>query len=98
MPMPVVIIRPEFWLEHLDELVEGLRIAATMPDERHVFDAGASVVLDQPAYWIDHVDELRAVLRESIVLEASAQQWLDVDAAMGEAYPPDKREPPEHDR
>lgn len=84
--MPVVITQPEWWIDHIEELIEGLRVAATMPDEQHVFDAANSVTLDQPGWWAEHPDQLRAALRESITLEAQAQRWLDIDAAMKRAY------------
>ena len=105
--MPVVITQPGWWIDHIEELIEGLCVAATMPDEQPVFDAANSVALDQPGWWAEHPDELRAALRESITLEADAQRWLDIDAAVAKSYDRDRSgktvrdllrdaEPPDH--
>ena len=60
----IVLSHPEWWLDHVDELVDALSVAATLPDvDEPVRDT--EVALSHPQWWADHPDELRAVLQEA---------------------------------
>ena len=98
--MSVVITQPEWWLDHMDELIAGLRIAATMPDEPTVFHGANFVTIDDPAWAADHAEDLRRILREAAEHEQQAQQFIDLDAALRDAYERDDtgRPSPERDR
>lgn len=54
----------EWWLDHPDELVDALTVAARSP-ESHVPPPArdTEVVISDPAWWLEHMDELTDALR-----------------------------------
>jgi hypothetical protein len=62
----IVLSHPEWWVDHVDELVDALTIAADSPEANELAFPGADellasadeVVVADPAWWLDHVDEL----------------------------------------
>ncbi len=93
--MSVVITQPGWWLDHVDELVAGLRVAAEMPNETTVFHGADAVTIEDPAWAADHVEDLERILREAAEVEQSAQQFSDIDRALRGTYERDDRPPPE---
>jgi hypothetical protein len=85
----IVLSHPEWWVEHGDELLDGLAIAAQSPDASELDFPGADelladadkVVIVDPAWWLDHVDELidglsRAVAEREAEQEQEQEQEL----------------------
>lgn len=55
----IVLSHPEWWVDHVDELVEALAIAASSPEAHEPDLAGVDEVeIADPAWWLEHVDEL----------------------------------------
>ncbi len=102
-PEPVAIVDPAYWLEHIDELIDGLQSAARIqevagPDTLVLAEKDTYLLFD-PAWWAAHRDELQDALRTALrehVDERAGQKrsWLDVGRALKDSVrrPPD-REP-----
>jgi hypothetical protein len=90
----VVISHPEWWLEHVDELVDALSVAATLPDEPDRI-AETDVALSHPGWWAEHPDELVEALHEA----ERQPPRIDLRQALRDAAerPPPERQPPEHE-
>lgn len=72
----IVLSHPEWWVDHPDELVDALTIAASSPeaDEPDLAGAGEVEIAD-PAWWLDHVDELIDGLNQ-----AAAERGRDAES------------------
>jgi hypothetical protein len=85
----IVLSHAEWWLDHVDELVDALTVAARLPDvDEPVRDD--EIALSHPQWWADHPDELRATLEEAV--RELEPPWLDLDAELQRERPPP--EPP----
>jgi hypothetical protein len=63
----IALSHPEWWLEHVDELVDALSIAAQTPETGEPIHAtDEEVVISDPGWWLEHLDELQAGLAEAI--------------------------------
>ena len=73
----VVVADPAWWLDHIDELIDGLRQAAgpepilRLPDRdlrrrRLKRPPRGRVLISHPTWWIFHADELEAAIREAV--------------------------------
>lgn len=75
----VIVVRPEHWLDHMDELMDGL-LRGPLPLERQRTDAPnlgppppGHVVISHALWWFPHEDELEAGLRELVYGDARLQ-------------------------
>lgn len=98
---PVVVVDPEYWLEHPDELIESLRTAAWISEyardqDTIVLASEKTVLLHDPAYWAGHMEELLDGLRRGVDItreHADMDFGREVDEAIERAF-----EQPETDR
>jgi hypothetical protein len=75
----IVLSHPEWRLDHVDELVDALTLAARLPDvDEPVRDD--EVALSHPDWWAEHPDELRAVLQEAA--REREPPWIDLDVEL----------------
>ena len=88
----LVLSHPEWWLDHVDELVDALDTATTLPDVDELI-RDDEVALSHPGWWAEHPNELRAALQEAT---RELEPWLDLDAELQREHPPP--EPPSHER
>lgn len=96
----IVLSHPEWWLDHVDELVDALTVAARDPERDEPVQAtDDEVVIADPGWWLEHIDELEAGLAEAVREREPPQREgsIDLDAWLSRAR--DDPEPePEHDR
>jgi hypothetical protein len=86
----IVLSHPEWWLDHVDELVDALTVAAQEPERNEPVQAGDDeVVVADPGWWLKHVDELTDALaaaaaireRQERVQRTEQRQAIEPDHA-----------------
>lgn len=84
----IVLSHPEWWVDHIDELVDALAIAAQSPEAKAPdLAAGDEVVVEDPGWWLDHIPELIDGLSR-----VAAEREREADSGRG---PTSDREPTE---
>jgi len=75
----IVLSHPDWWLDHVDELVDGLRVAAQSPERDEPAQArDDEVVIADPGWWAERVDELTEALARAADREPPDLD-LDID-------------------
>jgi hypothetical protein len=68
--LSVAVSDPAWWLDHMDELLDGLRRAVLPRDGfgRPVvtWPLPGHVMISHPRWWVDFPDELEEALREAV--------------------------------
>ena len=66
MDGPIEIVDTEWWLNHMDELVAALHVAAELPDADQAITPwwASKLIVSSPQWALEHIDELRAGLEE----------------------------------
>jgi hypothetical protein len=83
----IVLSHPEWWLDHVEELVDALTIAASDPErDEPVRATDAEVVIADPGWWLEDIDELEAGLAEAVrEREPQREGSIDLDAWLSRA-------------
>jgi hypothetical protein len=73
----IVLSHPDWWLDHVDELVDALTVAVQTPETGGpVHATDQEVVISDPGWWLEHLDELEAGLAEAVrEREPPARPW-----------------------
>jgi hypothetical protein len=85
----IVLSHPEWWLDHVDELVDALTVAANAPERDEPVQAtDHEVVISDPGWWLEHLDELEAGLAEAVREREPPQQegLIDLDTLLNRAH------------